>query len=87
MRGARPRRLDPLVSHAQHAAPAALAGGVVLVAAEHVEALDVVSGRTLGHARLIAPTRLLADEHLNAWGMDAEGVVTAVKLETHLSVV
>ena len=61
--------------------------GVALVPGEQAEALDAASGKPLGQARLTAPVRLLADADLNAWGMDAEGVVTAVRLETHLSVV
>ena len=64
-----------------------VARGLALVPAEQVEVLDAATGRALGHARLTAPVRLLADAHLNAWGMDAEGVVTAVRLETHLSVI
>ncbi len=68
-------------------APPVVARGVALVPGEQVEALDVSTGKALGHARLSAPVRLLADAELNAWGMDAEGVVTAVRLETHLSVV
>ncbi len=68
-----------------NAAPV-VARGIALVPGEQVEALDAASGKVLGHARLTAPVRLVADAHLNAWGMDAEGVVTAVGLETHLSV-
>jgi hypothetical protein len=60
--------------------------GVVLVPGEQVEALEAATGKVLGNASLAAPVRLLADAELNAWGMDAEGVVTAVRLETHLSV-
>jgi len=51
-----------------------------------VDALDAATGKLLGHARVPAPVRLVADAGLAAWGMDAEGVVTAVRLETHLSV-
>jgi outer membrane protein assembly factor BamB len=63
-----------------------VARGVALVPGELVEVVEEASGKALGHARLTAPVRLLADADLNAWGMDAEGVVTAVRLETHLSV-
>ncbi len=68
-------------------APPVVARGVALVPGEQVEALEVATGKVLGHASLAAPVRLLADAELNAWGMDAEGLVTAVRLETHLSVV
>ena len=64
-----------------------VARGIALVAAEQVDALDAATGKVLGHARITAPVRLLADARLDAWGMDAEGLVTAVSLETHLSVV
>ncbi len=60
--------------------------GVALVPSETLTALDAVTGRPLGHARITAPVRLLADGELNAWGLDAEGLVTAVRLRTHLSV-
>ncbi|HET9594248.1 MAG TPA: hypothetical protein VFP65_01640, partial [Anaeromyxobacteraceae bacterium] len=33
------------------------------------------------------PVRLVADAALRLWGMDADGAVTALRLETHLSVV
>jgi hypothetical protein len=68
-------------------APPVVTRGVVLVPGEQVEALEAATGKVLGNASLAAPVRLLADAELNAWGMDAEGVVTAVRLETHLSVV
>jgi hypothetical protein len=60
---------------------------VVLVASEQVDALDARTGALLGRAPLHAPVRLLSDASLHAWGLDGDGVVTAVRLETHLSVV
>jgi hypothetical protein len=60
--------------------------GVALVGSEELTALDAATGYPLGHARLTAPVRLLADGELNAWGIDAEGLVTAVQLQTHLGV-
>jgi hypothetical protein len=33
------------------------------------------------------PARLVADAALRLWGMDPDGLVTALRLETHLSVV
>ncbi|HEX9290742.1 MAG TPA: PQQ-binding-like beta-propeller repeat protein [Anaeromyxobacteraceae bacterium] len=84
---------ETLWSHARDAAhpppanaPAVVARGVALVPGEQVDALDAATGKLLGHARVPAPVRLVADAGLAAWGMDAEGVVTAVRLETHLSV-
>jgi outer membrane protein assembly factor BamB len=67
-------------------APPIVARGVALVASEQVDALDVRTGALLGHAPIHAPVRLLSDAALRAWGMDGDGVVTAVRLETHLSV-
>jgi outer membrane protein assembly factor BamB len=68
-------------------APPVVARAVALVPGEQVAALDVSTGDVLGHAPIAAPARLLADAELNAWGMDAAGVVTAVRLERRLSVV
>lgn len=71
---------------AAHAAPV-VARGVALVAGEQVEALAVDDGEKLGEVPIAAPFRLLADAALRIWGIDAAGVVTAVRLETHLSLV
>ncbi len=60
--------------------------GVALVAGEHVDALDAATGKLLAQLPISAPVRLVADPALNAWGVDVEGVVTAARLETHLSV-
>ena len=86
------RRGDTLWSRTQQAAhpppgnvPAVVGRGVALVPGERLDVLDATSGRLLGHAPLAAPVRLVADARLDAWGMDAEGLVTAVRLETHLS--
>jgi hypothetical protein len=52
-----------------------------------VEVLDAASGAALGRARLPPPARLVADAELRLWGMDADGLVTALRLERQLSVV
>jgi hypothetical protein len=61
--------------------------GVVLVPSEGVEALDEETGRRLGHVPGLAPARLLAGDDLALHALDAEGLVTGVRLDTHLSVV
>jgi hypothetical protein len=78
---------SPEVRPAPSAAPPVVARGVALVPAEGVEVLDAATGEGLGHARMPPPFRLVADAALRLWGMDAEGVVTSLRLETHLSVV
>lgn len=67
-------------------APPVVARGVALVASEHVDAVDVAAGTVLGRAPLPGAVRLLCDARLQAWAMDGEGVVTAARVETHLSV-
>jgi outer membrane protein assembly factor BamB len=78
-------------AHALHPPPTnvapIVARGVILVPGEGLEALDAATGELLGHAPMPAPVRLVADASLHAWGMDAGGVTTAVRLETHLSVI
>ncbi|MFL5301000.1 MAG: PQQ-binding-like beta-propeller repeat protein [Anaeromyxobacteraceae bacterium] len=71
---------------APNVAPVA-ARGVALVASEGVAALDLETGAVLATLAVTAPERLAADGDLRVWGMDAEGTVTGVRLETHLSVV
>lgn len=87
------RQGEALWTHARAAghpppanAPPVVLRGVALVGSEELTALDAATGYPLGHARLTAPVRLLADGELNAWGIDAEGLVTAVQLQTHLGV-
>jgi outer membrane protein assembly factor BamB len=87
------RQGETLWTHARSAghppptnAPPVVLRGVALVGSEDLTALDAATGYPLGHARLAAPARLLADGELNAWGIDAEGLVTAVQLHAHLSV-
>jgi hypothetical protein len=63
-----------------------VARGVALVAGEEVEALEIATGRVLGALRLGTPVRLVADAALHVWALDAEGVVAAARLATHLSV-
>lgn len=66
--------------------PPVVARGVALVAGEEVEALEIATGRVLGALRLGTPVRLVADAALHVWALDAEGVVAAARLATHLSV-
>ena len=66
--------------------PPVVARGVALVPSEEVAAIDARTGAFLGGVPIPAPVRLVCDAALNAWGVDAEGVITAVRLETHLSV-
>ncbi|HTT71964.1 MAG TPA: PQQ-binding-like beta-propeller repeat protein [Anaeromyxobacteraceae bacterium] len=76
----------PRTLHPPPANPAALhARGLALVAGEHLEALDADTGELLGEAPLAAPVRLVAGPALELFGMDASGVVIAVRLATHLS--
>ncbi len=63
-----------------------VARGIALVAGEEVEALEVATGRVLGGLRLGTPVRLAADAALHVWALDAEGVLAAARLTTHLSV-
>jgi outer membrane protein assembly factor BamB len=64
-----------------------VARGVLLCSSEHVEALDVATGALLGVAPLVAPVRLLADDELTIYAVDAEGLLTVARLATRLSVV
>jgi outer membrane protein assembly factor BamB len=59
---------------------------VVLVAGERVAAVDGATGASLGAARVGAPVRLLVGPDLALHAMDAEGLVLAARLATHLSV-
>ena len=61
--------------------------GVALVPSEGVEALDEETGRLVGHVPGMAPARLLVGDDLSLHAVDAEGLVTAVRLLAHLSVV
>ena len=63
-----------------------VARGIALVPAEQVDVLDEATGERLGRAPLLAPIRLVGDAELRAWGLDAEGIVTACRLQRHLSV-
>lgn len=62
-----------------------VARGVALVGAERLQAFDTGTGQPLGHAPLVWPSRLLADGDLNVWGIDIDGSVIGIRLETHLS--
>jgi outer membrane protein assembly factor BamB len=67
-------------------APALVARGVALVAGEHLEALDLKTGELVGEVPLVAPVRLAVDPDLCLFAMDASGVASGARLETHLSV-
>ncbi len=67
--------------------PPIMARGVLLCASEHVEALDAATGAVLGVAPPVAPVRLLADDELTVYALDAEGLLTVARLATRLSVV
>ncbi|HYQ81585.1 MAG TPA: PQQ-binding-like beta-propeller repeat protein, partial [Anaeromyxobacteraceae bacterium] len=66
--------------------PALVVRGVALVPSEGVEALDEDTGQRLGNVPGVAPARLLAGDDLSLQAVDAEGLVSAVRLEAHLSV-
>ncbi len=63
------------------------ARGVLICPSEHVEALDAATGTLLGVAPPVAPVRLLADDELTLYALDAEGLLTVARLSTRLSVV
>lgn len=67
--------------------PPLAARGVALVAGDGVAALELATGRTLGHARLGVPARLAASGELDLWALDVEGALFAARLATHLSVI
>jgi hypothetical protein len=80
-----------LTREAAHPPPGNLAPvavrGVVLVPSEHVDALDEATGAPLGAAAAVAPVRLLVDSDLSLHALDGEGLLTVLRLATHLSVV
>jgi len=61
--------------------------GLLVVAAEEVDLLDGTTGTPVGRLPIHAPSRLSVDGDLNAWALDAEGLVTGARLLGHLSVV
>jgi hypothetical protein len=61
--------------------------GVLLVPSEHVDALDEATGAPLGAAAAVAPASLLVDSDLSLHALDSEGLLTVLRLATHLSVV
>ncbi|BDG07724.1 outer membrane protein assembly factor BamB family protein [Anaeromyxobacter paludicola] len=67
--------------------PAHAARGLVVSAAEEVAVHRAAGGEKVGVAPLAAPVRLLVDDALDLVAADAAGVVTAVRVATHLSVV
>ncbi|HET7754310.1 MAG TPA: PQQ-binding-like beta-propeller repeat protein, partial [Anaeromyxobacteraceae bacterium] len=63
------------------------ARGLVLVPSEQVQVLDPATGAVLGSARCGAPAHLHVGADLSLVAMDAEGLVTALRVATHLGVV
>lgn len=76
---------------AGHPPPGRLAPRVVrsavVAAHEGLAVHDAATGALLGVAPHLAPVRLLVGADLSVAAMDPEGVVTALRLATHLSVV
>jgi outer membrane protein assembly factor BamB len=68
------------------AAPVA-ARGLLVAAGDGVACLDARTGELLGALAGVAPVRLVVDARLRIAAMDADGVVAAFALATHLSVV
>lgn len=66
--------------------PPIAARRVVFVPGDQVTAFDAATGAELGAAHVGAPVRLLVGADLALHGMDAEGLVLAARLATHLSV-
>jgi outer membrane protein assembly factor BamB len=62
------------------------ARGVALVPGETVAVLDPASGGHLGEAPVGAAARLLVDPDLSLYAIDADGLVLAARVATHLSV-
>ncbi|HYG67234.1 MAG TPA: PQQ-binding-like beta-propeller repeat protein, partial [Anaeromyxobacteraceae bacterium] len=69
-----------------HLAPRVVRSAV-LAAHEDLAVHDAATGALLGAAPGLAPVRLLVDPELRVAATDAEGVVTVLRLATHLSVV
>ena len=63
------------------------ARGLLLVPSEQVQVLDPATGAILGTARCGAPANLHVRADLSLVAMDGEGLVTALRLATHLGVV
>jgi outer membrane protein assembly factor BamB len=61
------------------------ARGVVVVAAEEVEVLDASTGALVGRVPAHAPARLSVDGDLNAWAIDADGLLSGAAVRGHLS--
>jgi outer membrane protein assembly factor BamB len=61
--------------------------GALLVPGEGIRCLDAATGELLGAATGVAPAHLVVDASLALAAMDADGVVTVLRLATHLSVV
>jgi hypothetical protein len=68
-----------------HLAPRVVRSAV-LAAHEDLAVHDAATGALLGAAPGLAPVRLLVDPELRVAAMDADGVVTVLRLATHLSV-
>jgi outer membrane protein assembly factor BamB len=61
--------------------------GVLVVPCDEILALEATSGARLGVLPGIAPTRLSVGDDLSLAALDPAGVLTAVRLASHLSVV
>lgn len=61
--------------------------GVVVVAAEEVELLDVSTGALVGRVPAHAPSRISVDGDLTTWALDADGLLSGARVRGHLSVV
>jgi outer membrane protein assembly factor BamB len=66
---------------------ASVVRGVVLCPSEEVDVLDAATGAHLGRAPGHAPCRLLADDDLTTWTIDADGLVTGARVRGHLALV
>jgi outer membrane protein assembly factor BamB len=67
--------------------PPVPARGLLLIASEQVQVLDPATGVVIGTARCGAPAHLQVGADLSLVAMDAEGLVTALRVGTHLGVV
>jgi outer membrane protein assembly factor BamB len=86
-RGGAPRWSRPAGRAAVHApAPPTLARGTLVVAGEGVSFLDVATGELLGVLPGLAAARIEVARDLGVAVLDPDGVATAFRLGTHLSV-
>ena len=67
--------------------PPVTSRGLVVVAAEEVELLDLSTGALVGRVPAHAPARIVVDGDLTTWALDADGLLSGARLRGHLSVV